>query len=72
MEVRLGEEMEEPEVEAHGDVDVGIIEELADEEFGGFCAVARDVDLPGHPGGGGQIVGVEGLVVSVVVVDHWW
>ena len=52
--------MEEPEVEAHGDIDVGILEELADEEHGGLCAVARDVDLPGYPGGGGQIVGVKG------------
>ena len=52
--------MEEPEVKAHGDVDVGILEALADEEHGGLCAVARDVDLPGHPGGGGQIVGVKG------------
>ena len=50
--------MEEPAVKAHGDVDVGILE-----EHGGLCAVARDVDLPGHPGGGGQIVGVKGLVV---------
>ena len=64
--------MEEPAVKAHGDVDVGILEALADEEHGGLCAVARDVDLPGHPGGGGQIVGVKGLEVLVVVVDHWW
>ena len=60
--------MEEPEVKAHGDVDVGILEALADEEHGGLCAVACDEDLPGHPGGGGQIVGVKGLVVLMVVV----
>ena len=57
-------------MEALGDVDVGILEALADEEHGGLCAVARDVDLPGHPGGGGQIVGSEGLVVLVVVNDY--
>ena len=50
-------------MEALGDVDVGILE-----EHGGLRAVASDEDLPGHPGGGGQIVGLEGLVVLVVVV----
>ena len=52
-------------MEALGDVDVGILE-----EHGGLRAVARDEDLPGHPGGGGQIVGSEGLVVLVVVNDY--
>ena len=61
----------DPGVEALGDVDVGLLEELADEEHGGGGAVARDVVLGRRrPGGGGQ--GGDVVVMSHVVVAIWW